>query len=292
MQGDDEEETEAVPTSLTSEVAAGGLSGLKDVGHLTFNYTKLELTGKSLVDLQDLSKYTALLLVDVSDNQISDASQLSKLPALMSAKLNSNKIASLDLNAMECLQLLSLKNNEITALPPLNTPTLLYLTIDTNQISTLEGAIVACAKLRTLEARENKLTSTAGIEALQELEEAYFSTNEITELKLGVLPQLRTLAANGNQISSLASFKDNVSNLEHLDLNTNQITSAKELAHLDRLKSLKTLNLTENPVTGVDGYRKHVHAVLPQLETLDGEPWGEEDLEEPPLIAEEEPPAE
>merc|ERR1711959_546388 len=96
MGDENPEDGEVVPTSLTMEIAAGGLSMLKDVGHLSFNYTRLDLTGKALIDLQELNKYTALLLLDVSDNQISDVSQLSKLPALMSAKLDSNKIASLD----------------------------------------------------------------------------------------------------------------------------------------------------------------------------------------------------
>jgi len=290
MGDDNPEDGDVVPTSLTTEIAAGGLSMLKDVGHLSFNYTKLDLTGKALVDLQELNKYTALLLLDLSDNQISDVSQLSKLPALMSAKLDNNKITSLDVSTtLECLQLLSLKSNELTAVPQLNMPTLLHLNLDGNQVSSLEGAFSCSSKLRTLHVRDNKLSSSIGIENLQELEEAYFCTNEITEVKLGN-PQLRTLDLSTNQISSLASFENTVGHLEHLDLNTNQIASVKELAHLVGLRCLKTLKLAENPVTGLDGYRKHVHAILPQLETLDGELWADEDLEDPPPIVEEESP--
>ena len=44
MQADEEgADEEQGPTPLTAEVAAAGLSLLKDVGHLSFNYTKLDL---------------------------------------------------------------------------------------------------------------------------------------------------------------------------------------------------------------------------------------------------------
>jgi len=43
--GDEEGEVEEQqPVPLTTEVAAPGLSALRDVGNLSFNYTKLELT--------------------------------------------------------------------------------------------------------------------------------------------------------------------------------------------------------------------------------------------------------
>jgi len=287
------EEVDIQPRPLTVEVAAGGLSSLKDVGHLAFNYTKLDLVGKSLIDLAELHRYTSLQLLDVSDNQIADAAPISKLPGLLSGKLNNNKIESIsNLAEMESLQLLSLKGNALTEVTQLNTPMLLYLNVDGNQIATLSNAFQLASKLSVLEARENKLTTTAGIENLQELEEAHFSTNEIADLCLGSMPQLRKLSLNGNQIATLSAFQNNASSLEHLDLSTNIIESAKELVHLEGLKRLRTLSFAENAITGVDKYRNHVHAVLPQLETLDGEPFSEEDREPPPPPIEEDPPAE
>jgi len=284
-----------VATALTLEVAAGGLSLLKDVGHLSFNYTKLDLVGKSLLDLQELHQYPSLQILDVSDNQIADATQLGTLPALLSAKLDQNKIQSMEsVDQMEHLQLLSLKANEITQLPLLKMPTLHYLNIDGpgNEITTLSGALTACTKLVTIEARENKLTTTEGIEELEELENAYFSNNEIVDLRLGTMPQMRTLVLSTNQIASLTAFQDNVSNLEHLDLSSNAVASAKEFANLSGLKQLRTLTFAENPVTGVDKYRNHIYAVLPHLESLDGEPFADEDREPPPEIVDEEAPAE
>jgi len=280
---EDGEETEQQPTSLTMDVAAGGLSLLKDTnGSLNFNYTKLDMAGKMLIDLQDLHRYQDLRLLDVSNNQITDSSQIGNLPNLLSAKLDNNQLAALDgIGLHNCLQLLSLKGNQLTALPELDMPMLSYLILDSNQLTTLPS-LERCTQLKTIEARENQLTTTAGIESLANLEEAHFATNAITEFVLGPAPALTKLNLSGNQITTLQALASNASNLEELDLGTNTVASVGELNHLSGLKQLRTLVLTENPVAGVDKYRNFVHAILPQLETLDGEPYSEEDREPPP----------
>ena len=113
--------------------------------------------------------------------------------------------------------------------------------------------------------------------------------NEITEVCLGAMPQLRLLTCNNNQVATLAGFANNAASLEQLDLSSNAVESVQELAHLQGLTKLQSLSLVENPVTGADKYRNHVHAILPQLATLDGEPFSDEDREPPPAP---EPPAE
>lgn len=278
---------------------------MKDVGHLSFNYTKLDLVGKNLIDLEALPKYTALQLLDVSQNELTSVDQLSKCSNLLSVKIDQNQISSLDglmatIGAgepMDSLQNLSIKGNKLSGVPSaLPLPMLLYVNLDQNELTTLSGTFTVATKLTKLEARENKLTTTAGIEELEDLEEAHFSTNEITELVLGANPNLKVLALNGNQISSLASFAGNAPNLETLDMSQNPTLGeaegfnfATEVAHLSGLTRLKTLSFAESPVTGADKYRNHVHAVLPHLESLDGEPFSEEDREPPPAPVEEAP---
>ena len=64
---------------------------------------------------------------------------------------------------------------------------------------------------------------------------------------------------------------------------------AVEVAYLSGLTHLKTLSFAECPIAGGDKYRNHIHAVLPDLESLDGEPYSEEDREPPPAPVEEAP---
>ena len=44
---------------------------------------------------------------------------------------------------------------------------LMYLNLDGNNLTSLAGTLDACKKLSKLEVRENKLTTTAGIEGLE-----------------------------------------------------------------------------------------------------------------------------
>jgi len=240
------------------------------------------MSGKKLKDLQELHRYGALLILDVSNNLITDASQVNKLPKLLSAKFDNNQIASMDSLVMfDCLQLLSLKGNQLSSPPPLEMPMLMYLNLDSNQLEQLP-VLEKCPRLKRIEARANKITSLTGIGVLEELEEAHFPGNAITDLVLGPMQQLMILDLSENQISSLQAFDNNVSNLEQLNLSNNKVESVGELAHLSELKRLRSLQLASNPVAEVEKFRNHVHAILPDLDVLDGEPFTEEDREPPP----------
>jgi len=283
-----EEDTgEIKPTSLTPEVASGGLSLLIDVGCLEFNYIKLDLAGKSLIDLQDLHQYPAIRFLDVSNNSVTDATALGKLGSLLSAKLDNNQLSTFSISALSNLQNLSLEGNQLGSIESLDQPMLLHLNFNSNQLTQLPS--LSCPNLKTVEARMNKLNSTKGIETLSRLEEINLETNEITELVLGPLPDLTRLILSGNQIGNLEAFSTACCSLEELDLSNNAIASPKELSNFRGLTSLRTLSLAGNPVTETDKYRNHVHAVLPHLETLDGEPYSEEDHEPPPVVEEEAP---
>ena len=80
----------------------------------------------------------------------------------------------------------------------------------------------------------------------------------------------------------MAALNGKCRSLEEIDLTGNAVEAIEELANIAHLDQLKVLSLSENPITGADKYRNHVHAILPQLESLDGEPFSEEDREPPP----------
>ena len=87
------------------------------------------------------------------------------------------------------------------------------------------------------------------------------------------LPNLEVIALTVNQIDSLKDFAP-LHNLRELYLRRNFIpASLHELRYLANLKSLKILNLGENPISaeqgGIPFYRQVVLKHLPQLEKLD-----------------------
>ena len=73
----------------------------------------------------------------------------------------------------------------------------------------------------------------------------------------------------GAELSNLQKFSDT---LVVLKLANNKIHSIDDnlVKTLSSFKSLKNLDLGENPITKTEGYREKIFALLPQLEVLDG----------------------
>eukprot|EP00658_Telonema_sp_P-2_P027146 TRINITY_DN21029_c0_g1_i1.p1 TRINITY_DN21029_c0_g1~~TRINITY_DN21029_c0_g1_i1.p1 ORF type:complete len:312 (+),score=90.08 TRINITY_DN21029_c0_g1_i1:119-1054(+) len=287
---DDEEVMEEEPaSSLTPDLAATGLSALKDASTLGLCYTSLQMRGRKLLDLEALPAFTGLEIVDLGQNSITDVEPLGKLQAALSVKLDGNQISSLDaLPAMPNLQMFDLSTNQLASLSTFGHPMLMYLTLDSNQLESLPDLAAGCPLLKRLSAKANQLTSTTGLAGLAHLEVLSLSSNAIAALDLGRMPQLKEIEAAANQITSLSGIND-LDNLTKLELNQNQIATVDNLEQLSGLTELKTVVLAANPVTEVDQYRNFVHASCPGLETLDNEPYTEEDMEPPPAPPEPEP---
>jgi len=73
----------------------------------------------------------------------------------------------------------------------------------------------------------------------------------------------------GAELSNLQKYSDT---LVVLKLANNKINSIDDnlVKTLSSFKSLKNLDLGENPITKTEGYREKIFALLPQLEVLDG----------------------
>lgn len=295
-------------TSLTREVAATGVSNLREINHLGFGYTKLELRGglkeeskaeeedaeaevvtKRLIDLEHLSKLQYLEIVDLGDNLLEDIQAVGTLKSLLSLKLDKNQIASLEgLPPLPYLQLLDLSANKLATINTLQHPMLMYLSVNNNQLEALPD-LSACTNLKAIRASGNKLTTTASVVGLRQLELIDMSLNAISEVKLGDLPHLATLELSGNKLKDLEGLSCSLPMLTSCQLKENAIADVRNMDHIAGLAALKDLALAGCPVCEVGQFRNFVHAVRPQLATLDGEPYAEEDLEAPPPPPEPEP---
>lgn len=80
------------------------------------------------------------------------------------------------------------------------------------------------------------------------------------------------LEAAENQLtgSNLAELQQYSDTLAVLKLANNKISNLDDLKTLTSFKSLKNLDLVENPVTKIEDYRNKIFRLLPQLEVLDG----------------------
>lgn len=81
------------------------------------------------------------------------------------------------------------------------------------------------------------------------LKQSLISWNDIQAI-LNVFPQLQDLQLGGNELSVLDEIKHN--QLSTLNLEDNQLSDWKQVAHLGKLPNLKTLFLNNNQLKSID----------------------------------------
>lgn len=84
------------------------------------------------------------------------------------------------------------------------------------------------------------------------------------------MPNLTVISLSVNKLKSLEDFS-HCPNLKELYLRKNLINNIQELNHLTNLPYLDTLWLEENPIAGMNNYRKAVLSILPNLKKLDNQ---------------------
>ncbi|KAG7382228.1 hypothetical protein PHYPSEUDO_005114 [Phytophthora pseudosyringae] len=84
------------------------------------------------------------------------------------------------------------------------------------------------------------------------------------------LPELRLLRLRTNALESLRPLAD-CEKLQTLDVGANRVALGSELRFLQPLTQLRHLSLDENPLADSPMYRREALAMLPQLQSLDGQ---------------------
>lgn len=160
------------------------------------------------------------------------------------------------------------------------------------------------AQIRTLCLHGNKLTSLHGIGKLTALTDINVSSNELQHALdlqamtalvcvnlasnrlenlegLHALPKLQRLTVSHNMVTTTKKFAQEGAcrcSLEYLDMQNNLITSLEDLAIFKSFVNLRHLRVAGghpgNPVCNGPDFQQISLQLLPQLETLDGQPCG------------------
>lgn len=285
-------------TGLSDLSALSGLSGL----------TMLDLSGNAIVEIQPLSGLIGLRSLYLDDNPITDFSPLYALGNLNMLSIRNVEISQEQLTALsealphcvihsevavaevrelsiggmtfrqdvseldlserelsdlsvlaECkeLQRLDLRGNQIKDLTALmDLPKLEWLNLSGNEIEDLRP-LMAMRSLQSLNLEENEFHSISALSALSGLKELYLSGNELEDLNaLSGMSALDTLTLAGMALED------------------------RDLAVLEELKTLKSLDLRDNPaLTGdaVDALKRSLrgckveHSRLVYTVEIDGE---------------------
>lgn len=249
------------------------------LGGKTFksNVTELDLSGSGVKDISLLSVCTKLTKLDLSDNSISDISALVDIPGLTELDLSNNSISDISpLVSMTKLTKLDLSNNNIKSAAALKELTkLTELQIGGNKLVsfTVVGKLTALKTLglndtglkdsdlsslytlkdlKKLNIEDNGALTESGVSALQKkLPGCTISHSELARsIELGgksFPADSETVEATDlglTDISRVSGF----TNVKHMDLSKNQISSVSALSSLT---SLESLDLSDNKITDV-----------------------------------------
>ncbi|KAJ8546699.1 hypothetical protein ON010_g11535 [Phytophthora cinnamomi] len=225
-----------------------------------YAFTALDVIDKGLMNLEPIKNYSHLLYVNVSKNQIADASPLSELQYLVCVDLSDNALTAAPSLPHQYLQSLDISGNQITALQGLDSGSLSVLKIN--------GILTG-----------NVLSNLVGLQSLPSLISIEASRNAIEDLSSlasDASTKLETLSLDENKLTTLSGL-ENLPALSTLSLQQNNIETLDDVQQLEQLTKLMSLNLIGNPVTQVDDYRSSIILLAPTLTHLDGEPLTDED---------------
>jgi len=230
---------------------AAGSSSIPD------DVVSVNLASLSIVDIaaEDLAFFRHLDRLDASDNRLSYKDvlrQLSLLPKIGSLILSCNAIGSLDVPSgmFRSLHSLDLSFNELHGdiLAQLaNLPGLVALNLSSNCISSVPP--------------EEELYDPERDLGLRALEELILDANDLVQFiqwkALGILPRLRKLSLTSNRVRRLKDDLPAAAGdggecfpaLEEINLSSNDIASCDCLPAVQLFRSLRTLDLTDNPCT-------------------------------------------
>ncbi|RDB17895.1 Septation initiation network scaffold protein cdc11 [Hypsizygus marmoreus] len=211
-------------TVRTLSVASNSLTGLTSFSHL-LNLEHLDISRNDIESLNQLACLRHLRELKADGNKITSIDGLQRMDGLVKISLQGNSIRSVDLTQYRWtrLEMLNMSQNRIETIHGLaSLQALIALNIDNNEVGTLEldGSM---PKLRILRV----------------------SGNRLHQLHVASMPNLRTLYADNNSLSTLVKV-DRLTKLENLSLR-NQ--SGRGLSLLTRdVRDVKRLYLSGNPL--------------------------------------------
>ncbi|WOL02056.1 protein phosphatase 1 regulatory subunit pprA [Canna indica] len=235
---------------------------------------ELVLRDNKLTKIPDVSIFKSLLVFDVSFNEISSLSGLSKVSStLKELYVSKNEVNKMEeLEHFRSLQILELGSNRLRVMENMQTLTNLQeLWLGRNRIRMVNLCGLKCIKKISLQS--NRLTSMMGFQECIALEELYLSHNGIQKMEgLSTLENLRVLDISSNKLSAIDGI-EKLTRLEDLWLNDNQIASLEgiDVSVSGSREKLTTIYLERNPCASSPNYSNTLRQIFPNLQQIDSD---------------------
>jgi Leucine-rich repeat (LRR) protein len=243
---------------------------VENIGSVSFlqcfpNLKKLELNVNKLSNLHGLETLTLLTQLSAKDNVLTNLEALAGHVNITDLQLDNNHLSDASvcvLSSIPNLTNISLKANQLTRIPAMNSSKLQKLELYNNRITSLEGGQSTLCSLLYLDLGRNSIEFIDGnvLSRCQCLRTLILSQNRLTSLPANLyLPSLKVLWLGGNKISNFSAWIENNSStvflplLEKLFLQDNVITCIDNLCLL-ACPLLVELDISFNNILSLDAF--------------------------------------
>ena len=96
----------------------------------------------NLTDISRLESFIHLRFVDLSNNRLRSVASLNRLKFLLTLKLDSNELSTLDLQPLTYLQMLSMSNNRLRSAAGIEQPRLEILNLNRKKLFIQSSIVV------------------------------------------------------------------------------------------------------------------------------------------------------
>ncbi|XP_076911462.1 protein phosphatase 1 regulatory inhibitor subunit PPP1R7 homolog [Bidens hawaiensis] len=251
-------------------------AGVEPISHWN-NISGLEelvLRDNQLKNIPDVSIFKKLLVFDVSFNEISSMSGLSKASnTLKELYVSKNEVTKIEeIEHFHDLQILELGSNRLRVMENMQTLTNLQeLWLGRNRLKSINLCGLKCIKKLSLQS--NRLTSMKGLEECTSLEELYLSHNGIAKMEgLSTLVNLRVLDVSSNKLAAIEDI-EKLTCLEDIWFNDNQLASLDGISEAvsGSREKLTTIYLEHNPCAKLSDNVTTLRQIFPNIEQINSE---------------------
>lgn len=226
------------------------------------NLELLELPANGIKEIENsaFSKLKNLTKLDLQQNNLTVIGEriFSGAYNLMEIYLNDNQIHKIEEGAfyLEKLTRIYLQDNQLKMLSPdvlTGTPQLYGIDLSNNRLESVQNVFDKCANLTIIGLNGNQIKSLDLIEMAE-------------------MPSLRVLMLEGNKLKLNANNNTSSSEkrlprktqLEYLNLDSNNLSSSSILHQLNVFHQLKFLDLDDNKLTKIDDF-KQIRTIFPHF---------------------------
>lgn len=204
---------------------------------------KLDLCGNKLSGKMDLSEYSALKSIDLSENELTSL-VLGNKPELKQLLLAANKLTEFDLTHTEVLEVLSFEKNKMKELSFSGATELKTIIASDNELEKID--LSYCNWLEKVDFEGNRLKEVVLPVESNETKEVKFSRNKLSYIDLGSLISAIQIDVAENQLTEISMPVNE--NLSHLSLSDNKLSKI----NLRNIPNLKHLYIGKNQISSLD----------------------------------------